>query len=86
MGVANCHIVIASENATFGITGVRMGLWPFVIFPAVSAAVGERRALALTITAELFNAANRSRGSRRDTHGGRAAAKDQLLETAIRAG
>jgi enoyl-CoA hydratase/carnithine racemase len=55
--VANCHVVVASENATFGITGIRRGLWPFVFFPAVSAAVGERRALALTITGELLNAA-----------------------------
>lgn len=55
--VANCHVVIASENATFGITGIRIGLWPFVFFHAVSAAVGERRALAFTITGEVFNAA-----------------------------
>jgi len=34
-----------------------MGLWPFVFFDAVAAAVGRRRALALTITGELFNAA-----------------------------
>jgi enoyl-CoA hydratase/carnithine racemase len=55
--VANCHVVIASENATFGLTGIRMGLWPFVFFNAVAAAVGERRALALAITGEVFNAA-----------------------------
>lgn len=55
--VANCHVVVASENATFGLTGIRMGLWPFVFFNAVAAAVGERRALALTITGEVFNAA-----------------------------
>jgi len=55
--VANCHLVIASENATFGLTGIRMGLWPFVFFHAVAAAVGERRALALTITGEILNAA-----------------------------
>jgi enoyl-CoA hydratase/carnithine racemase len=54
--VANCHVVIASENATFGITGIRLGLWPFVFFHAVSAAVGERRTLAYTITGEIFNA------------------------------
>jgi enoyl-CoA hydratase/carnithine racemase len=54
--VANCHVVIASENATFGITGIRMGLWPFVFFHAVAAAVGERRALALTITGEILSA------------------------------
>jgi enoyl-CoA hydratase/carnithine racemase len=55
--VANCHVVIASENATFGVTGIRMGLWPFVFLNAVAAAVGERRALALAITGEIFNAA-----------------------------
>lgn len=55
--VANCHVAIAAENATFGLTGIRFGLWPFVIFPAVSAAVGQRRALALTMTGEVINAA-----------------------------
>lgn len=55
--VANCHVAIAAENATFGLTGIRLGLWPFVIFPSVSAAVGQRRALALTMTGEVINAA-----------------------------
>ena len=55
--VANCHVVIAADNATFGLPGIRMGLWPFVLFPAISAAVGERRATALSITGEVFNAA-----------------------------
>jgi enoyl-CoA hydratase/carnithine racemase len=54
--VANCHVVIASENATFGITGIRAGLWPFVIFHAISAAVGERRAIALSITGDILSA------------------------------
>ena len=55
--VANCHLVVAAENATFGLTGIRFGLWPFVIFPSVSEAIGQRRALALTITGEVINAA-----------------------------
>ena len=55
--VANCHVVVASENATFGLSGIRIGLWPFVFFNAVAAAVGQRRALALTITGEVFTAA-----------------------------
>lgn len=55
--VANCHVVIAAEDATFGLTGIRMGLWPFVFYHAVVAAVGERRALALTITGEILDAA-----------------------------
>jgi len=55
--VANCHVAIAAENATFGLTGIRFGLWPFVIFPAIVAAVGERRAVALAITGEVLDAA-----------------------------
>jgi len=26
--VANCHVAIAAENATFGLTAIRFGLWP----------------------------------------------------------
>jgi enoyl-CoA hydratase/carnithine racemase len=54
--VANCHVAISSENATFGLTGIRYGLWPFVIFHPIAAAVGQRRALALTITGEVLGA------------------------------
>ena len=32
--VANCHIVIASESASFGLTEIRLGLWPFLVYPA----------------------------------------------------
>src|ERR1700720_4759563 len=39
---ANCHIVIASPGATFGLTEIRLGLWPFLVFRALTAAVGER--------------------------------------------
>src|SRR5260370_20099060 len=38
---ANAHIVVASADATFGLTEIRIGLWPFVIYRAVLAAVGE---------------------------------------------
>src|SRR5437660_12303410 len=34
--VANCHIAIASPRATFGLTEIRLGLWPFLIFRATS--------------------------------------------------
>jgi enoyl-CoA hydratase/carnithine racemase len=54
--VANCHVVIASVEATFGLTEIRLGLWPFVIFSAVAAAVGERRAIALSLTGEILSA------------------------------
>lgn len=55
--VANCHIVLASEAARFGLTEIRLGLWPFLVFRAVSVALGERRAVELALTGRLFDAA-----------------------------
>jgi enoyl-CoA hydratase/carnithine racemase len=55
--VANCHIVIASQDATFGLTEIRLGLWPFLVFRAVAAAVGERRTVELSLTGRIFGAA-----------------------------
>jgi enoyl-CoA hydratase/carnithine racemase len=52
--VANCHIVIAAENATFGLTEIRLGLWPFLVFRAVAMALGERRAVELSLTGRIF--------------------------------
>lgn len=54
--VANCHIVVASEKARFGLTEIKLGLWPFLVFRAMLAAVGERRALELALTGRLFDA------------------------------
>jgi enoyl-CoA hydratase/carnithine racemase len=54
--VANCHVVIADENASFGLTEIRLGLWPFLVFRAVSAALGERRTTALALTGWVFPA------------------------------
>jgi enoyl-CoA hydratase/carnithine racemase len=54
--VANCHIVIASEAARFGLTEIRLGLWPFLVFQAVQGAVGERRAVELALTGRIFDA------------------------------
>ncbi|MBZ5576593.1 MAG: enoyl-CoA hydratase/isomerase family protein [Acidobacteriia bacterium] len=53
---ANCHIVMAREDAVFGLTEIRLGLWPFVVFRSVSAAVGERRAVELALTGRIFGA------------------------------
>ncbi|MFB3828765.1 MAG: enoyl-CoA hydratase/isomerase family protein [Bryobacteraceae bacterium] len=53
---ANCHIVAASDRAAFGLTEIRLGLWPFTIFRAVSLAVGERRAVELSLTGRVFGA------------------------------
>jgi len=54
---ATCHIAIAREDAVFGLTEVRLGLWPFVVFRSVSAAVGERRTVELALTGRIFGAA-----------------------------
>jgi enoyl-CoA hydratase/carnithine racemase len=53
---ANCHIVVAAEDATFGLTEIRLGLWPFVIFRGMATAVGERRATELALTGRIFGA------------------------------
>jgi enoyl-CoA hydratase/carnithine racemase len=53
---ANCHIVVAAEDATFGLTEIRIGLWPFVIFRTVVAALGQRRATELALTGRIFPA------------------------------
>jgi enoyl-CoA hydratase/carnithine racemase len=54
--VANCHVVVAAEDATFGLTEIRLGLWPLVIFRAISAAVGQRQATELALTGRIFDA------------------------------
>ena len=53
---ANCHIVIAVEDATFGLTEIRLGLWPFLIYRAVSTALGDRRTAELALTGRIFGA------------------------------
>ena len=55
---ANAHIVIASKDARFGLTEIRIGLWPMVVFRAVTRAnPGERRATELSITGRINDAA-----------------------------
>jgi enoyl-CoA hydratase/carnithine racemase len=54
--VANCHIVVASEDATFGLTEIRLGLWPFLVYRAVSSALGDRRTAELALTGRIFGA------------------------------
>jgi enoyl-CoA hydratase/carnithine racemase len=54
---ATCHIVIAREDAAFGLTEIRLGLWPFLVFRSIAAAVSERRAVELALTGRIFGAA-----------------------------
>jgi methylglutaconyl-CoA hydratase len=55
--VACCDIVVASEQAVFGTTEVRLGLIPSVIGPYVLAAIGPRHARRLMLTGERIGAA-----------------------------
>ena len=52
--VANCHIVVAGPQASFGLTEIRLGLWPFLVYRAVASAMGERRTLELSLTGRIF--------------------------------
>lgn len=54
--VACCDIVIASADAVFGTTEVRLGLIPAVIGPYVVAAIGGRQARRLMLTGERIDA------------------------------
>ena len=54
--VAACDIAIASREASFGTTEVRLGLTPSTIAPYVIAAIGERAARRYFLTGERFDA------------------------------
>ena len=53
--VANAHIAVAAHGCTFGLTEIRVGMWPLVIFRAITSALGERRAVELALTGRIFN-------------------------------
>jgi methylglutaconyl-CoA hydratase len=52
---SGCDVVIASEDAHFAITEVRVGVTPAPILPQVVAAMGPRHARRYAMTAEIFN-------------------------------
>jgi enoyl-CoA hydratase/carnithine racemase len=52
--VGNCHIVVAHPEATFGLTEIRIGLWPFLVFRVLAAGIGERRVLEMALTGRIF--------------------------------
>ena len=55
--VANAHYAVAAQGVQFGLTEIRYGSWPFVAFPAVARAIGNRRAVALSATGRIFSGA-----------------------------
>jgi enoyl-CoA hydratase/carnithine racemase len=55
--IANAHVAIAAQGCSFGLVDIREGRWNEGVFQAVSAAVGERRALELALTGRIFSTA-----------------------------
>ena len=55
--VAACDIAIASDQATFSLSEVKLGLIPAAISPYVLAAIGARQAGRYFVTGERFDAA-----------------------------
>jgi methylglutaconyl-CoA hydratase len=53
--VAGCDVVIASEDAHFAITEVRIGITPAPILPQVINAIGVRQARRYALTGETFD-------------------------------
>jgi enoyl-CoA hydratase/carnithine racemase len=54
---ANAHILYATPECRFGLTEIRLALWPVMIFRAVQHAIGERRAVELSLTGREFKSA-----------------------------
>lgn len=52
--VANVHVAVAAQGSSFGLTEIRLGMWPFVVYRACALAMGERRALELALTGRVF--------------------------------
>jgi len=55
--VAMCHLAVASEKARFGTPEIKVGIFPFVIFPLLIRSVGPRRALEMALTGASLSAA-----------------------------
>jgi methylglutaconyl-CoA hydratase len=56
-----CDMVIATKDASFGLTEVRLGIIPSVISPYVLSAIGMRAAQRYFLTAERFDAVEAQR-------------------------
>lgn len=68
LGLAlNAHVVVAASDAKFGLTEARVGLWPYVVFPAVAAATGKRKATEMALTARVLGAEEALRVGLADT-------------------
>ncbi len=55
--VAACHLAVASDRAVFGLTEIRVGLFPMTILPVMRAAIGDRLTLDLALSGRVIDAA-----------------------------
>ena len=54
--VAACHLAVAMETARFGLPGVRLGIMPMTIMPAVFRSLPRKLGLELMLTGRLMDA------------------------------
>lgn len=52
--LANAHTGVAAQGASFGLTEIRIGTWPFAAYRSMERAIGERRTLELALTGRIF--------------------------------
>lgn len=53
---AMCHLAIASEEAKFGTTEIKVGMPPLVVLPWIRRAVGHKNTLRLMLTGDVIDA------------------------------
>ena len=52
-----CDVVVATEDATFGATEVKVGLWPYMISTLIADHLGPKKAMELMLTGQRIDAA-----------------------------
>jgi enoyl-CoA hydratase/carnithine racemase len=55
--MAACDLVVASEQATFGLTEINVGLWPMMITAEIVRNIGRKKTLELMLTGKRISAA-----------------------------
>jgi|FLYL01.1.fsa_nt_gi methylglutaconyl-CoA hydratase len=59
--VAASDLALAADDARFGFTEIRVGLFPLLVLPALQRTVGLRRAMELALTGAVLDAAEAAR-------------------------
>lgn len=54
--VAQGHLVVAEASSLFALPEIKVGLWPFLVYRALEAAIGPRRTLSISLAGGTFNA------------------------------